>query len=101
MDLREALAKLDINTARSFVTTACRVVDALLVSATAAQKASTPPTRDYDQATLPRSDPPGGWLTHDELRTAAQRMAEAIAAEKWTEGVLLALKVLGIVGGVL
>ena len=65
------------------------------------QAAQPPVARDYNTGELSRTAPPGGWLPHEELREAARRMAEAIAAEKWTEGLLAALKILFVCGGML
>ncbi len=37
--------------------------------------------------------------TSDELREARRELASAIAAEQWTEGFMMALKVMSIMGG--
>ncbi|MFH1745673.1 MAG: hypothetical protein ABIG44_01380 [Planctomycetota bacterium] len=96
----EALAKqLDASTARAFVTAARHVIDALMIEAEQVRQTQTPTARDYDNAELPRDMPGGGWLSHDELRNTTQRLAEAIAAEKWTDGVVFAVRLLSALGG--
>lgn len=94
MDLRTLLRNIDAETARAFVSAAGHVIDALLLETARVEEALTPPPRDYDSATLPRSAPPAGWLSHEELRRTTQKMSEAIAAEKWADGVTLAIGLL-------
>ena len=98
MDLNSILSKIDARTARAFVTAARHLIDALLIEAQSVREAQAPTVRDYATADLPREAPAGGWLSHDELRAAAQRMAEAIAAEKWVDGALFAIRALAAVG---
>ncbi len=100
MDLTKLLQSIDTNTAQAFVTAARHVIDALLIEGERIQETQTPPTVDYENAELPRSSPAGGWLSHSELRQAAQRMAEAIAAEKWADGVLFAIRALALLGAI-
>lgn len=99
MDLRTVVGHIDAETARVFVTAACRVIDAMLIEAQRRQAARTPERCDYEQAAPRRDTAAGGWLAHDELRATAQQLAEAIAAEKWTEGLLAALAALRCLGG--
>ena len=94
MDLRKLLQNVDAETARAFVTAARRVIDALLLEAARAKETRTPEVRDYEDATLPRTAPAGGWLSHEELRQTTQKMAEAVAAEKWADGVAFAIQLL-------
>jgi hypothetical protein len=101
MDLQSIVRKIDTPTAQAFVSAARHVIDALLIEAHRVQAAQTPPPRDYNAAELPRAAAPGGWLTDDELHETARRLAEAIAAEKWVEGFVLALKMLAALGGAL
>jgi hypothetical protein len=101
MDWQTLLKSIDADTARAFVTAARRMIDALLVEAERVHATQTPADRDYNAGELSRATPPGGWLPHEELREAARRMGEAIAAEKWTEGLLTALKLLFVLGGML
>jgi len=99
MNLLTAVERIDANTARSFVHAARHVIDALLIEATHVRQAQTPAPRDYNEADMSRETPGGGWLSHDELRDTARRLGEAIAAEKWTDGVLCTLQVLRLIGG--
>jgi hypothetical protein len=101
MDWQTLLKSIDADTARAFVTAARRMIDALLIEAERVRAAQSPTDRDYDAGELSRATPAGGWLPHEELREAARRMGEAIAAEKWTEGLLTALKLLFVFGGML
>ncbi len=101
MDMRSVLASIDAQTAQAFVTAARHVIDALLIEGERVQQTQTPAARDYSQAELSRATPAGGWLSHEELRDVARRMAEAVAAEKWTDGFVAALELLAVVGGML
>jgi hypothetical protein len=98
MDLTKLARAVDAETARAFVTAARHVIDALLIESARAEQTRTPAERDYESATLSRTAPAGGWLAHGELRQTAQRLAEAIAAEKWTDGMMFALRVLAQLG---
>ncbi|MGD8452015.1 MAG: hypothetical protein PVJ57_09380 [Phycisphaerae bacterium] len=100
MDLETLVKNVDAGTARAFVTAARHVIDALLIEGQRWQAAQTPTTRDYTTAELPRDTPAGGWLAHEEVRDTAQRLAEAVAAEKWRDGVVCAVRLLSLVGGV-
>ncbi|MEP0845587.1 MAG: hypothetical protein HRF50_02070 [Phycisphaerae bacterium] len=93
MNLRTLASAVDAPTARAFVSAARHVIDALLIEAARVQQAQSPAPRDYENAGLPRTTPAGAWIAHDELRETARRMGEAIAAEKWTDGVLFAIRV--------
>lgn len=98
MDLKKVAESIDASAARAFVTAARHVIDALLIESQRVRQAQAPPARDYQGSGLSREGPPGGWLSHDELRSAAQRLGEAIAAEKWTDGFVVALRVLMAAG---
>jgi|GEM_PF-1028710 len=100
MDLATLLRNIDAQTARAFVSAARHLIDALLIEVAQGQALHTPKSQDYDVAELSRVGSPGGWLTHDELHLAAQRMAEAIATERWVDGVLAALRTFNVLGGV-
>lgn len=100
LDLQSLLKNVDAETARAFVGAAGHVIDALLLELARVEQTVTPETRDYDGAALPRSTPATGWLSHEELRQTAQRMSEAIAAEKWVDGVTLAISLLARLAGV-
>jgi hypothetical protein len=56
---------------------------------------------DYNTATLPADVPAGGWLSPTELRRTSQELTEAIAAEKWVDGCVCALRALSAIGGAL
>ncbi len=99
MNLEELVRQIDAGTARAFVTAARHVIDALLIEGQRAAETCTPEPRDYNTAELPRSAPAGGWLSHEELRETAQRLAEAMAAEKWIDGLIFAVKLFTVLGG--
>jgi hypothetical protein len=99
VDLQSILKQIDAPTAEAFVRAARNVIDAMLIEVQRVRAVSTPEPRDYNAAALPRAAPPGGWLSADELRQTTQELTEAIAAEKWVDGVLFAVKALAIVGG--
>jgi hypothetical protein len=101
VDFETLVKHIDGETARAFVTAARHVIDALLIEGERVREAQTPAKRDYDGAELPRSTPAGGWLSHEELRVTAQRLAEAVAAEKWIDGLIFAVKLFSALGGVL
>ena len=101
MDWQSFVKGINAEAAQAFVTAARHVIDALLIEAERQRQVQTPPSRDYNAtAGLPRTDPPGGWLAHEDLRQTVRDMAEAIAAEKWTDGVVATLKVIVLLGGV-
>ena len=101
MNLEALVSQIDAGTARAFVTAARHVIDALLIEGQRVAETRTPEPRDYDAAELPRSAPAAGWLSHEELRDTAQRLAEAMAAEKWIDGVVFAVKLFAVLGGAL
>jgi hypothetical protein len=101
MDWRRLVESVDAESARALVLAARRVIDALLIEAERVRRTQTPPPRDYNAAELPRESPAGWWLEHSELRATAQELSEAVAAEKWTDGLVCALKALFVVGGLL
>lgn len=101
MNIETLVKHIDAGTARAFVTAARHVLEALLIEAERIGETQTPTARDYDSAELPRSAPAGGWLSTEELRGTAQRLAEAVAAEKWTDGLICAIRLFNVMGGVL
>ena len=101
MNLQSLLQAVDAETAQAFVAAARHVIDALLIEGERVAEAQTPTPRDYNGAELPSSTPAGGWISHAELRDTSRRLAEAVAAEKWTDGLICALKLLSAFGGVL
>lgn len=98
MTLEQTLRQINPDTARAFVSAARNIIDALLIEARRIQQVQTPAPRDYTAGGLPRTAPAGGWIADDELRAATQQMSEALALEKWTEGVLAALRALNLIG---
>ncbi len=101
MDFRRMLEQIDPVAARAFIRAARNVVDALLIEAARAAPASAPTERDYAAAQLDRSAPAGGWLSAEEVRGSVQRMNEALALEKWTDGLIAAFRALSVMGGAL
>lgn len=101
MNLEALLRQVDAGTAQAFVAAARHVIDALLIEGQRWAEKPAPPVRDYEAAELPRGAPPAGWLSHEELRDAAKRLAEALALEKWTDGLICAVKLFAAMGGVL
>ena len=99
MNIEDAVKRIDVDAARAFVHAARNVIDALLLEVEEVRSVQTPAARDYNQAQLPRDTAPGGWLSHEEVRNTAQRLAEAMAAEKWCDGVLFTLQLLQVLGG--
>lgn len=99
MDLTAILKNIDAATARAFVKAARHVIDAMLIETQRVRQTQTPGARDYDSADLSREAPPGGWLSDEELRATSQKLSEAIAAEKWTDGVIFAVRALSALGG--
>jgi hypothetical protein len=99
MNLKQLVGEIDADTARAFVEASRIVIDALLIEGERLAAADTPAARDYEAARLNRAAPPGGWLAPAELRAVAQRLSEAIAAEKWSDGLLCALQILRRIGG--
>jgi len=98
MNLTELVKSLDAQTARAFVRAARNVIDAMLVEAARVEETHTPAERDYNAAGLSREAPAGGWLSGGEVRQTAQKVAEAMAAEKWTEGVVLTMQLFAQLG---
>ena len=99
MDLATLAGRIDATTARSFVEAARHVIDAMMIEAERVQQAQAPAKQDYAAGRLSRTAPPGGWLSDSELRDTARQLAEAMAAEKWTDGFLAAVRLLAKLGG--
>lgn len=100
MDWIETIRRIDAPTARSFVRAARHLLNAMMIEGQQMRAVQTPGTRDYVTGTLSREAPAGGWLSHEELRNTTQRLNEAIAAEKWVEGVFVALRAVSMLGAI-
>lgn len=100
MNMTQIAAQISPQSARAFVSAARHVIDALLIEAERIRQVQTPGHTDYNAAGLPRDTPGGGWLSVEELRDNARRLAEAIAAEKWTDGFLVAIKLIAALGAI-
>lgn len=98
MNPQTLLESIDENSARALVEAMGRVFDALVIESERIQQTQTPPQRDYNTAALSREAPGGGWISDSELRRAAQEIGEAIAQEKWTEGLVTAVRWLRVLG---
>jgi len=94
MELQTLLRGIDADTARAFVDAAREVLDAVLLEMARIEQTRTPAARDYRCAELGRAAPAGGWIGHEELRETTRKMAEALAAEKWADGVAFAIQLL-------
>ncbi len=99
MDWSTLVRAINADTARAFVTAARHVIDALLIEGERVRRMHTPGPRDYARADLPRDTPAGGWLDDAELRDVTRRLSEALAAERWTDGLLCAIRVFALIGG--
>ncbi|MCG3127304.1 MAG: hypothetical protein CHACPFDD_02162 [Phycisphaerae bacterium] len=100
MNWAAIVKRIDPATARAFVSAARAVIDAMLIEGERVRQAQAPARRDYGSAGLPADAPAGGWISDSEVRSAAQKMSEALAAEKWVEGVMFAIKALSALGAV-
>jgi hypothetical protein len=98
VDLNMVLQSIDVSTAKAFVTAARNVVDAMLIEGQRVKQASGPVARDYTNASFGAEAPAGGWISDDEIAATVQSMAEAIAAEKWTQGLVFAVQALSALG---
>lgn len=96
MNVATVLEQIDARTAQAFVHATRQLIDALFVESARVEQTRTPGEVDYARAELPRAAPPGGWISDAEIATTTRRMAEAIAAEKWVEGVLCAVRLMAL-----
>lgn len=98
MTIEQIAGRIDASAAQAFVRAARHVIDAMMIEANRVQQTQTPGHTDYASAELSRAAPPGGWISQSELNEAQQKMTEALAAEKWTEGFATAIRVLKMIG---
>ena len=47
---------------------------------------------------MSRESAAGGWISNAELTETTRKLAEAIAAEKWVDGVVFAARVIALLG---
>ncbi len=99
MTLNSALQQVDAGTAQAFVRAARHVIDAMMIEAQRVHQAQAPGARDYLGGDLSREAAAGGWISHEELRSTTQKLSEAIAAEKWIDGLLTAVRLIALLGG--
>lgn len=100
MDFQTIVRQMNPATARAFVQATRNVIDALMIEGARVREAHGPQPRDYENADFSREAPAGGWIATEELRATAQRMNEAIALEKWTEGFIFAVRLMSMLGAV-
>lgn len=96
MNLATILEQVDARTARAFVEAARTFIDALLIESARIEQTRTPGEVDYRHESLSREAAPGGWISHAEIAETTRKMSEAIAAEKWVDGVVFAARVMAL-----
>jgi hypothetical protein len=100
MDWSKLMERMDPAVVTQFVRAGRHVIQAMLYESERMRATQTPGEVDYNEAALARAAPERGWLTHDELRTGAMKLDEAVAAERWLDGMRLTLGLLRGLGGV-
>ncbi len=90
---------LSLEQARQFVLTVQRWIELGLLPPTKVGAGPVPGRVDYGTAKIGSVAPAGGWLSDAEVKSAAQGMTEAIAAEKWFDGVKFAVQLVILAGG--
>jgi len=90
---------LSLEQARQFVLTVQRWIEAGLLPPTKVGAGPVPGRVDYGTAKIGSVAPAGGWLSDAEVKSVAQGMTEAIAAEKWFDGVKFAVQLVILAGG--
>ncbi len=99
MGWEQVVQRVDAASAQAFVRAARRVIDAMLIEAEEVRATQTPTRIDYRTAELSRAAPSGGWISTGELKRTSQLMSEAIATERWTDGVIAAVRLFRMMGG--
>ncbi len=94
MKLEQLANRIDAGAAQAFVRAARHVIDAMLIEGQRVAETQAPTDRDYARAELPNAAPPQGWISRAELDQTVQRFTEALASEKWTDGVVFAIRAL-------
>jgi len=102
LSLQAVAAKYTPEQLKLFIQIVREIVDRV-AQTPAALPTVDPAAGTIDYATAPAIDtsagPPGGWLTKDDVRVASAKMIEAVAAEKWTDGFVFAVKLFVAAGG--
>ena len=98
--LNAILPKLTPQVMQNFVHAARTFIDSVAVEAAAVAAKETPGATDYRTANHDRSPPTGGWIDFDEVRQKSKQMTEAIAAEKFADGVITTLQALALFGAI-
>jgi hypothetical protein len=94
MNVQAILKQIDASTARAFVQATRHVIDAMLIEGERIAQAQRPTPRDYNSAAIDATTPAGGWISDSEIHDSARRLSEAIAAEKWIDGAMFAIRLL-------
>ncbi len=100
MDMTTLAERMTPQAARAFVSAARHVIDAMVIESERVRQAQGPGRTDYNAAGLSHDTPGGGWISVEELRDSSRRLAESIAAERWTDGFLVAVKLIAALGAV-
>lgn len=95
--LSTIMSDLSMETIKEVVTVVKRYIDDALVDDIKIQPQESPNRLDYNKAGIELVAPPNGWISMSELEAYNQKMTEAIANEKWTEGFILAMQIVAMV----
>ena len=98
MQLEAILKQIDAGTAKAFVQAARHVIDAMLIEGQRVAQARGPRQRDYNEAPVEATTPAGGWISDSEIHETARRLSEAMAAEKWIDGMVFAVRLMSQLG---
>lgn len=99
-NIEQVAQQMDPAVLQNFLKEIARIFDALVVPPAAAGAVRMPGGVDYTTAQPSVGQPAGGWLSDGEVRGAAQRMTEAIAAEQWVQGFVALARLIAMAGGV-
>lgn len=95
--LSTVMSDLSMESIKEFVTVVKRYIDDALVDDIKVLPQESPTKIDYNKAGVELIAPHGGWISRSELERYNQKMTEAIANEKWTEGFILAMQIVAMV----
>ena len=90
---------LTLEQARQFVLTIERWIEMGVIPPGSKGAAPEVGAVDYGTAQVGSVGPAGGWLSDGEVKAVAQRMTEAISAEKWFDGFVFAMQLVIMAGG--